>query len=248
VLVIKDESGKTVGIVFGYACHNTTLDSYSWCGDYAGFAQINLEKSFPGAMALFYSGCGADQNPIPRRSLDLCEKYGNMLSTAVQEVVNRPNRKLEPEIKTAFTLVKLPFEGKLSREELLAAAPTSKIHERWAKRLIAEIDAGHKFSDGYPYPVQAWRLGRDQVWVALGGEVVVDYALSFKQIFGPETWVTAYANDVMAYIPSRRVWNEGGYEQGAMDVYGLPAERWDPSIEDRITKAARRTVAKVRRN
>ena len=246
VLALQDESGKTVGMVFGYACHNTTLDSYRWCGDYAGFAQIELEKRFPGAMAFFYSGCGADQNPIPRRSLELCQKYGEMLARAVEEVLNRPLKTLEPEIETAFTIVKLPFDGQLTSAKLQAAAKTSKIHERWANRLLKDMDAGRKFPNSYPYPVEVWRLGKDQLWVALGGEVVVDYALAFKRTLGPATWVTGYANDVMAYIPSRRIWDEGGYEQGAMYVYGLPAERWDPSIEDRITKAARRLVEKVR--
>ena len=246
VLALQDESGKTVGMVFGYACHNTTLDSYRWCGDYAGFAQIELEKRFPGAMAFFYSGCGADQNPIPRRSLELCQKYGDMLARAVEEVLNRPLKTLEPEIETTFTIVKLPFDGQLTPAKLQAAAKTSKIHERWANRLLKDMDAGRKFPNSYPYPVEVWRLGKDQLWVALGGEVVVDYALAFKRTLGPATWVTGYANDVMAYIPSRRIWDEGGYEQGAMYVYGLPAERWDPSIEDRITKAARRLVEKVR--
>lgn len=246
VLALEGESGSLVGIVFGYACHNTTLDSYRWCGDYAGFAQIGIEKSFPGAMAFFYSGCGADQNPIPRRSLELCEKYGELLAQGVKDVVGRPMKTLEPRIETAFTIVRLPFDGKLTREKLQALAPRTKIHERWANRLVKEIDAGHRFPDNYPYPVQVWRLGRDQLWVALGGEVVVDYALSFKRMFGSDTWVTGYANDVMAYIPSRRVWKEGGYEQGAMYVYGLPAERWDPSIEERITKAVRKLVDKVR--
>ncbi len=246
VLALRDESGRTVGIVFGYACHNTTLDSYSWCGDYAGFAQIGLEERFPGAMAFFYSGCGADQNPIPRRSLVLCEKYGKMLAQAVEDTLKGPMKTVAPQIETAFTIVKLPFEVKLTREKLQAAAKTSKIHERWANRLLKDMDARHKFPDNYPYPLQVWRLGRDQLWVALGGEVVVDYALSFKRSFGQDTWVTGYANDVMAYIPSRRIWDEGGYEQGAMYVYGLPAERWDQSIEDRITKAARRLVEKVR--
>jgi hypothetical protein len=246
VLALQDESGKTVGIVFGYACHNTTLDAYDWCGDYAGFAQIGIEKSFPGAMAFFYSGCGADQNPMPRRSLELCEKYGEMLAQAVQEAVSRHMKTLEPDIETASTIVKLPFDGKLSREKLQTAAHASKIHERWANRLLKDMEAGKRFPESYPYPVQAWRLGKDQLWLALGGEVVVDYALSFKRLFGPGTWVTGYANDVMAYIPSRRIWNEGGYEQGAMYVYGLPAERWDPSIEERITQAVRRLVEKVR--
>ena len=40
-------------LVFGYACHNTTLNGTLWSGDYAGFAQEALEKEHPGALALF---------------------------------------------------------------------------------------------------------------------------------------------------------------------------------------------------
>jgi len=35
--------------------------------------------------------------------------------------------------------------------------------------------------------------------------------------------VNAYANDVPCYIPSKRIWREGGYEGGyAMIYYDLP--------------------------
>jgi len=46
-----------------------------------------------------------------------------------------------------------------------------------------------------------------------------------------------YANDVMAYIPSRRVLTEGGYEgAGAMVYYGLPTI-WAPEVEELIVEA-----------
>jgi hypothetical protein len=70
--------------------------------------------------------------------------------------------------------------------------------------------------------------------------------LRFKKEFGAGAWVTGYANDVMAYIPSRRLWEEGGYQSGAFDVYGLPANRWCPDIEDRIADAVKQLVGKVR--
>ena len=87
--------------------------------------------------------------------------------------------------------------------------------------------------------MSAWKLGGDLTWIFLGGEVVVDYSLLLKQIHGPHTWVSAYAHDVMAYIPSRRVWEEGGYEGGgAMLYYGLPS-RWSGDVEDRILGAVK---------
>jgi hypothetical protein len=119
---------------------------------------------------------------------------------------------------------------------------------RWARRLLQRIAAGEKLavSDRYEYPVQVWLLGGTQLWVALGGEVVVDYALRFKREFGPRTWVTAYVNDLIAYIPSRRVWTEGGYEGTALWEYGLPAERWAPDVEERIAEAVHRLVRQVK--
>ena len=114
-------------------------------------------------------------------------------------------------------------------------------HQEHAPRLEAKGDLPKQ----WPYPVQAWQLGEDQLWVALGGEVVVDYALMLKKRYGPRTWVAGYANDVMAYIPSRRVWQEGGYESGAFVGYGMPAEKWKGDIEERVLAAVDDVVKKV---
>jgi neutral ceramidase len=107
---------------------------------------------------------------------------------------------------------------------------------------LAALDRGVVLPKSHPYPVQAWKLGQDQLWVTLGGEVVVDYVLLLKQKYGPQTWVAGYTNNVMAYIPSQRVWQEGGYESGAFTVYGLPAQRWKAGIEDHILKTVGRLV------
>jgi hypothetical protein len=58
--------------------------------------------------------------------------------------------------------------------------------------------------------------------------------------------VCGYADDMLAYIPSRRVWDEGGYEGGSnLFEYGRPAFRWAPDIEERIAGAVDRVVKKV---
>ena len=81
------------------------------------------------------------------------------------------------------------------------------------------------------------RLGDLQI-VTLGGEVVVDYALRLKtELPGSTLWIAGYCNDVMAYIPSLRVLQEGGYEgDSAMIYYGLPT-KWSPAVEDHIVKS-----------
>ena len=53
VMVIKDKTSDVKAVVFGYACHSTTLQLYQWSGGYAGYAQIELEKLHPGCVAMF---------------------------------------------------------------------------------------------------------------------------------------------------------------------------------------------------
>src|SRR5262249_23933581 len=63
VLRVASAEGTLKAVVFGYACHCTVLDFDKFCGDYAGFAQVELETRHPGATAMFVAGCGGDQNP-----------------------------------------------------------------------------------------------------------------------------------------------------------------------------------------
>jgi hypothetical protein len=152
-----------------------------------------------------------------------------------------------PTLKTAFELVTLDFERSFQRKELedMKSSP-SFLHRRWAEGILRKLDAGETLPAHYSYPILAWRLGDEQIWIALGGEVVVDYALRFKRELGASTWITGYANDVMAYIPSRRVQEEGGYEAGAMHVYGLPAPGWAPDVEERVASAVAKLVRSIR--
>jgi Neutral/alkaline non-lysosomal ceramidase, N-terminal len=246
VLAVFLPNGMLKAVMFGYACHNTVMDFYQWSGDYAGFAQLDIEKSHPNATAMFFMGCGGDQNPLPRRQPALAERYGHMLAAAVEEVLLAPPRALTPELATAMEVVPLEFGPAPTEPEFSTLkASENPSTQRWATRLLDELNAGKPFARSYPFPVQAWRLG-DQLLMALGGEPVVDYALSFKKVFGPQTWVAGYANDVMTYIPSQRVLREGGYEGGGANiVYGLPAHRWADDVEATITASARRMVNQV---
>jgi len=247
LLVVRTPAGKLRALVFGYACHNTTLSGRQWCGDYAGFAQEVLEKAHPEAQAMFWTGCGADQNPLPRRKVELAEKYGRMLAEGVEAALAKPLERVAPSLRTSFTFIELPFEKLVPRDRLEQAAKEDGLRGRWARRLLERIKAGEKLAiaDRYEYPIQVWRLGDRHLWITLGGEVVVDFALRFKAEYGRQTWVTAYVNDLIAYIPSRRVWTEGGYEGAGVYEYGLPAERWTADVEERIATAVAKLVKQV---
>src|SRR4051812_2561918 len=243
VLRVAGADGQARAIVFGYACHCTVLSSYLFCGDYAGFAQIAIERDHPGAQAMFVAGCGADQNPLPRRTVELAEAYGNQLAEGVRRVLGGPMRPITTPLASAYDEVALDFAKLPTREQVETDAKSRDffIASR-ARSLLKTFETRGSLAPSYPYPVQVWRLG-DLTWVFLGGEVVVDYALRIKRNLGSSrTWVSAYCNDVMAYIPSLRVLKEGGYEgAGAMVYYGLPTA-WSEAVEESIIDTVGRLV------
>jgi hypothetical protein len=248
VLSVRDPAGKLRAVVFGYACHATVLSGYQWCGDYPGYAQLALEKTHPGATALFWAGCGADQNPLPRRSVALAEAYGQRLADAVTDVLHAPMTPLRGSLVASYSEIPLPFAELPTRDKLLQDATNADRYiAARAKALLRELETRGSLRGTYPYPVQAWQLGQDLTIAALGGEVVVDYSLRLKKELGRDnTWVAAYSNDVMAYIPSLRVLKEGGYEGGgAMVYYGLPTV-WGPRVEEMIVAEVHRQVQRVK--
>ncbi len=250
VLRIDDAQGKVKAIVFGYACHCTTLggDHYRIGGDWAGYAQDYLERAHPGATALFITGCGGDANPEPRGKLDFARQHGLEIAGAVSRVLTGRRTAVQGKLKAALERVDLPLAKAPTRAEYEKRLKDKNVFiQRHARRFLDMMDRGEPLPTSYPCPVQAWQLGKDLTLVALGGEVVVDYALRLKrELRDGNLWVAAYANDVFAYVPSARILFEGGYEADFnLIYYGLPG-RFSNDVEEVLVKKVHAVVKKVR--
>ncbi len=264
VIKVANKNGDIIAIAFGYACHNTVLSGYQWSGDYAGFAQLELEKMYPGTTALFFQGAGADQDPWPRQTVPFAKQYGKELAYAVEKVLTEPMRNLPARLAMAYTEVQLPLNTPPSNEELEAMSKNPVPYkQRSANLLMDKLKKGEKLISSYPYPVLVWKLG-DQPIVALGGEVVIHYAIEIKKMFGPKTFVMGYSNDVMSYIPSVTILREANdrsegyafydpvnkssraYEGGLATqmMYGLPST-WSSNIETVIFTGVQNMARKI---
>jgi len=239
VLRVDSPDGKLRAVLFGYACHCTTLSFYRYCGDYAGFAQEYIEQAHPGTTAMFMAGCGGDQNPYPRRGpqpLDYCMQHGRALANGVETALAPQAHPVAGPIRAAIDTVTLEFATPPSREQLQERVKSdNKYERRHAQVLLEELEQNGAIRTTYPYLVQVVRFGNDLTMVALAGEVVVDYSLRLKsELPGRAVWVAGYSNDVFGYIPSVRVLREGGYEAGgAMRYTDLPGP-FAPSVEELI--------------
>lgn len=248
VLRIDNPDGRLKAVVFGYACHNTTLSFYQFCGDYAGFAQLCLEEAHPEVTTFFIQGCGGDQNPYPRRTLDLAQQHGRALANGVEAALLSKATPIHGPIRAALDAVILDFAEPPSRQQLHQQAKSSNKYERrHAEVLLKELEQTGKIRTTYPYLVQVVQFGDDLTMIALAGEVVVDYSLRLKaELAGPHVWVAGYSNDVFGYVPSLRVLQEGGYEGGgAMRYTNLPGP-FATSVEERVIDKVHELVNKVR--
>jgi hypothetical protein len=189
VLRVEGAGGELRAMMFGYACHNTCLGFYNYCGDYAGYAQEYLQANRTNFTALFLMGCAGDQNPYPRGTgivpgladLDLAKQHGRTLANAAEMANITPKRDVRGPLRAAYEEVSLDYA---------------------------------KERPAHSYPVQVIKFGGDLTLVALGSETVVDYSLRLKRELAGDAavWIAGYSNDYTGYIPSLRVLREGGYE------------------------------------
>lgn len=248
VLHVKSRDGKTIAIIFGYACHNTVLTSEftEVSGDYAGHAQVALEQKFVGSTAMFVTLCAGDQRPAPRGKRELAEQHGKTVAQAVESALQQGTRQaVRGALSSAYYLTSIPFQIH-GRETFVAESKSADMFLARRGRLALEaLDAKRPITES-PYAVQAVRFGTGPAWVALAGEVVIDYQVQLKAEFGPKrVAVLGYSNDVMGYIPSKRVQREGGYEAGDALMYFSQPGWFTEEVEEIVMGAARKVLADV---
>jgi hypothetical protein len=247
VLRVTDLDGGVRAVFVSYACHCTTLggnDNFVH-SDWAGDAAARIEGAHAGASALVAIGCGADANPGLPRGLPGVAVHGAAVAEEVARLLAGPLRPLGAVTSATYRKTALPLDHAVTREELQERlGPKARPAAAYAAgKFLAELDAGRSLPTAVPYPVQAWSFGRDLTMVFLGGEVVSEYSLRLRrELDAGRLWVNAYANAVPCYVPSRRMYPEGGYEvDNSMDYYGWPT-RLAIETEDRVVAAVREIV------
>jgi hypothetical protein len=238
---VADTQGKLLAVVVNYACHCTTLrgNFKQIHGDWAACAQEYIEADHPGAIAMATIGCGADADPCPHSTVELCQRHGRSMADEVKRLLSGPFRPVDFQLTAKTATIEVPCDPPPPIDELKQLA--AKSHS--ARRLVRLIEGGGKPAASKTFQVNTWVFGDDLAMVFFSDEVVVDYALRLKrELDGSRLWITAYCNDVAGYIVSKRILEEGGYEANnslsATVTFGRP-ERLQPAMEDRIVSQVR---------
>ncbi len=254
VIACREEDNANVrAILFHYTCHPTTMGDYRITSDYPGAARRYIEGALgTGAVAAFLPGCFGDVRPactyvggktfrsgVPE---DVHE-FGTALGETVMQVISqRSLRSITPALGGEKIEVSLPLVHRPNAEELQQKLTSeSPIQRAWARQIIAAGDRSEP-----RLTLQRLDLGRELTFIALGGEVCSDYGRLIKRLGAARTVLpVGYSNGLTAYIPSARMFAEGGYEVDESTLYyGLPAP-FSPEIESHIITSVKSLLSQT---
>lgn len=226
-------------ILFGYACHPSSLMIQQYSGDWAGYAQRVIEQTYENATAIFLQGCGGDQKAYPQRTLELAERHGTTLATAVQAALQSHQRPVSGPLRVVFDSTTLEFTDPRTRAELEADLDAEDPQTRHsAEVLLTELEETGDIDTTREHPCQAIGFGSDLTLLGMAGELFAEYSHILKQRLPGPVWVAAYCHETFPYIPTERAWYEGGYEvDRAPKNFDVPS-KLQPDTEDRVLNAA----------
>lgn len=269
VLRFDDVNGVTIAILASYACHPVVLgaDNLRWTGDYPHYVREALEANYPGAVALFATGCAGDVNTGHTAAQSLSnesnpERTFSMARIIGQNVARSADRAELSEITGKAGCAQI-------REDLSFELRESGTPERLAGQWRHQSGTGDTSGDDAVAHIWAdWaeqKMGRDigplsvrctaMNWcgaqvVALPGEIFAKTALEIRQSLSgyAPLFVLSYADDNPGYVPHRDAYSDGGYEvEEAHRFYGLGAT-FAPGSAERLADAgckAARMAARV---
>ncbi len=188
--------GKVLAVIFGYACHPTTMGGYEIGPDFVGYARDWVAAAYPDCLPMFLQGCGGDIKPRYTKANGV---FGYVLLDAKQTVAEM-GHELGRAVVAATCVPPPPLDSYLGgRSEMVGIPTTTKVEDTPKGGL-------------FPVEVQVLRIG-DVYIVGFNGETLIEYSLRIKREL-PELkmWVNGYSNRDLSYVANAAAFEEGGYE------------------------------------
>jgi hypothetical protein len=242
ILRVTSPEGKVRAVLFGYACHPSTLHDYRISPDYVGYARDWIVAVYPGCVPIFFQGCAGDIKTrcvngegifdFPENLLApdaFTAELGHELGRAVVAALSVPpepapadRSKVPPEAfhappgarKTPAAAYKAPPEAlKALSEALKTPVQLAGIVEEYDAPDKKEPDKrSRKKLTG------AWRVG-DVYLVGMQCEIGSQIGLRLKRdMSGGRVWTCGYTHHGIGYFVDAASYSEKGYEIECSDV------------------------------
>jgi len=212
VMRIDTVEGKTRAVLVNFAAHPTILPAKNMLisAEWPGVLQQELEKAFPGAIALYTNGAEGDQSPQDARGADDFERmtdFGARLAKIAADIAQRIETKAN---------VPIGFK------RAMPGLPKLTFPEAGKKRFASFLDAAQ---EGLPRKaeIQVFRIGSVAL-VGLPGEPILEVGQAVRKSVMDQGFqhavVVGLANDYIGYLVNEKEYAHGGYEVESRSYYG----------------------------
>lgn len=242
ICVLKEPDGRVLSLLFSVSCHPSMWYQPEVSAEYPGVATRLLNAHFKTDGALFLQGAGGDAKPAPVAEGENrwmhegawadVEKAGGGVADAVIRCVEAGLRPVQPDLRSVLTEFEWPMVTLPPREYYEAVArgddpdDFGKRPERqlWAKDMLRQLDCNGRLPTAVPVILHALQIGQGLRLIGLEGEVVGELGLLMLKHY-PQgiTFPLGYTDGTQLYLPTARMFPEGGYEATCAWEYHWPA-------------------------
>jgi hypothetical protein len=197
VLRVLTPDGEVRAVIFGYACHPTTMGGQEIGPDYPGAAREWIAAAYPESVPIFLQGCGGDIKP---RYSAPNGRFGHVLLEP-KETVREMGHQLGRAVVTALAV---PAEPVPADGGAVVLGGITRLVEVPDKEQPEE--KSHKIYNG------AWRIG-DVYFFGSQCEVCSPIGMRIKrELSDLRVWTCGYTHWGGGYIVDAAQFPEGGYE------------------------------------
>jgi neutral ceramidase len=236
VLRVLSSDGAVRVVLFGYACHPTTVGPPAWDlvnPDYPGFARDWIAAAYPGSTPVFLQGCAGDVKPrIVTPDPSGYGRFGYVLLSPLETVAEMGHELGRAALSAVMVPPEpVPAERPTELDEALAAPVHLAGIVEQVQLPLREVDPSEP---PRLFDMGAWRIG-DLYVFGLSGEVFSQIGMRVKrELAGRRVWTNGYTGAGAVYIPDAVSHREGG---GVVRGTPVTAEAEDAIVANAIRQA-----------
>jgi hypothetical protein len=206
ILRVLSPEGKVRAVLFGYACHPTTMGGYRVGPDYPGFARDWIAAAWPGCTPVFLQGCGGDIKPRYTRPNG---RFGYVLLDPTATTAEL-GHELGRAVVAALVVPPEPVPAdRLGDPQKATGTP---IHLAGIVEKVRVPDKKDPRNKSHEIHMGAWRIGDVYVF---GSQCELSSKIGLRikrELAGLRVWTNGYTHWGGGYIPDAASYPEGGYE------------------------------------
>ena len=206
ILRVSALDGKVRAVLFGYACHPSTMSDYRVGPDYVGYARDWIAAAYPGCVPVFFQGCGGD---IKTRYVTGNGKFGFVMLPP-EAVTAELGHELGRAVVAALAVP--PGLVPADRPQAMPEAIKTPIQLGGIIEEINVPDRKQPDKRVHPLVAGAWRVG-DVYFIGSQCEIGSQIGLRIKsEMAGGRVWTNGYTHYGAGYFLDAASFPEGGYE------------------------------------